>query len=446
MPDSITHLLSAVPRDRHAHRDGAQVPVPKGHGFALHLGQNSEPALAALTRAMDPSTVEPAPLDGADPTALAPADAPQVQDVPPHMHFALVPMAGDGAQMAAATPAGLRGDDAVLPAARPGDGAGAGERAAPAGLPVAVQAGAQPGPAATPQGVPNPQATLPGVPAPAMPGHDPGHRAATVVAPATPADQAMPAAVAQVVARVQGQADILTAPDPRRKIATAPQQLPWATAEPDLPVAHAARVAPVMVARSGDGTYTFRPQQPLAPGASALAAPPPPLDAVESAAPRHMDASAALASTSAAPPTTAGGQPAALPNAASAAPTAQLAQALAVATTDSFEIALSPEELGRVRIHLQPTEAGVQVLIQTERPETLELLRKNIALLSRDLADLGFEDLSFQFSQQQNPSSQAPERLGALAVAEDEPVPTRPVASAGAATLLQPARGMDLRF
>lgn len=77
----------------------------------------------------------------------------------------------------------------------------------------------------------------------------------------------------------------------------------------------------------------------------------------------------------------------------------QIAQAITNATRDSFDITLAPEELGRVRIYLQSSETGLQITIATERPETLDLLRKNIASLARALSDLGHDSTSFQFEQ-----------------------------------------------
>lgn len=78
---------------------------------------------------------------------------------------------------------------------------------------------------------------------------------------------------------------------------------------------------------------------------------------------------------------------------------AQVAQAVFNATSEHFEISLSPEELGRVRFHLHQSETGLQISITAERPETLDLLRKNISLLSRTLSDLGYESASFHFGE-----------------------------------------------
>lgn len=39
----------------------------------------------------------------------------------------------------------------------------------------------------------------------------------------------------------------------------------------------------------------------------------------------------------------------------------------------------------------------VSVLLAADRPDTLDLLRRNIDLLARDLRELGFESLNFSF-------------------------------------------------
>ncbi len=62
-----------------------------------------------------------------------------------------------------------------------------------------------------------------------------------------------------------------------------------------------------------------------------------------------------------------------------------------------IEIRLQPEELGRVRLSMTPTELGVTVQITAERYETLDLLRRNIDLLEADLLEQGFANLTFDF-------------------------------------------------
>ncbi|WP_198167846.1 flagellar hook-length control protein FliK [Ketogulonicigenium robustum] len=64
------------------------------------------------------------------------------------------------------------------------------------------------------------------------------------------------------------------------------------------------------------------------------------------------------------------------------------------------EIALSPEELGRLRLTLSEGQGGMVMQIQADRPETLDLLRRNLDQLAADLRDLGYGSVDFSFHQQ----------------------------------------------
>ena len=75
----------------------------------------------------------------------------------------------------------------------------------------------------------------------------------------------------------------------------------------------------------------------------------------------------------------------------------QLVQAAKSAIDGMVEVKLSPEELGRVRLAMTTAETGMTVFVTAERPETLDLIRRNIDLFAADLADQGFTDLSFSF-------------------------------------------------
>ncbi len=71
-----------------------------------------------------------------------------------------------------------------------------------------------------------------------------------------------------------------------------------------------------------------------------------------------------------------------------------------------IEVTLSPEELGRVRMSLVTHEGALTMMLQAERPETLDLLRRNIDQLAQDFRDLGFQDLTFRFGSGDHPSHQ----------------------------------------
>jgi hypothetical protein len=77
----------------------------------------------------------------------------------------------------------------------------------------------------------------------------------------------------------------------------------------------------------------------------------------------------------------------------------QIAENLQKMSDGRVEIRLSPEELGSVRLQLHQGESGLTVTVQAERPETLDLMRRNIDQLARDLADAGYGEASFSFDQ-----------------------------------------------
>lgn len=79
-------------------------------------------------------------------------------------------------------------------------------------------------------------------------------------------------------------------------------------------------------------------------------------------------------------------------------PVRQVLQQLAetpIAHGDHVEITLSPEELGRVHLSARQTDQGVILLVQAERPETLDLMRRYLPDLMQDLQRMGFGDVSY---------------------------------------------------
>ncbi|WP_420004698.1 flagellar hook-length control protein FliK [Arenibacterium sp. LLYu02] len=75
----------------------------------------------------------------------------------------------------------------------------------------------------------------------------------------------------------------------------------------------------------------------------------------------------------------------------------QLAEAVATAGRRHVDVSLNPVELGRVSMRLATHDTGVTVVIQVERPETEELMRRHIQDLAREFKEMGFTDISFQF-------------------------------------------------
>ena len=60
-----------------------------------------------------------------------------------------------------------------------------------------------------------------------------------------------------------------------------------------------------------------------------------------------------------------------------------------------IEVALNPEELGRVSIVLNGREDGMHMTISAERPETLDMMRRHLSVLEAEFQNFGLGDLSF---------------------------------------------------
>ena len=116
----------------------------------------------------------------------------------------------------------------------------------------------------------------------------------------------------------------------------------------------------------------------------------------------------------------------------------------------SVEIALSPEELGRVRMAVSPVESGGIVHISVERPETLELVQRNLDLLRRDLKDAGWANVSISLAEgsQQGFSDQQETRMSDSNPASAQGAPdqnTAPEAEYAIPTPPGDRSGLDLR-
>jgi len=123
----------------------------------------------------------------------------------------------------------------------------------------------------------------------------------------------------------------------------------------------------------------------------------------------------------------------------------QLIEVASQAIDKPVELALNPEELGRVTMRVTSGEGGVGVAISAERPETLDLMKRHIDQLARDFREMGFSDATFSFAQQnkgQNPAAQGAH--GTAMEAADQPVVA---SSENVLNLnLQSSTGLDLRL
>lgn len=78
---------------------------------------------------------------------------------------------------------------------------------------------------------------------------------------------------------------------------------------------------------------------------------------------------------------------------------AQMAQALRGPAKGAVEITLQPEELGRVRMTISSSEAGITINVAAERNDTFEMMRRHAASLSKELISLGFDSVDLSFEQ-----------------------------------------------
>ena len=91
----------------------------------------------------------------------------------------------------------------------------------------------------------------------------------------------------------------------------------------------------------------------------------------------------------------------------------QMAEALQKLPDKPVEIALNPRELGRVRMSISAVEAGITVNVIAERPETLDLMRRNIDQLAREFQSIGYEDINFAFAEGEAQQNFAEDQEGA---------------------------------
>ena len=81
-------------------------------------------------------------------------------------------------------------------------------------------------------------------------------------------------------------------------------------------------------------------------------------------------------------------------------PHQQIAEAIRRTTDRAVELRLWPEELGHVRMSLSGAEGMLSVQITVERQETLELIRRHIDVLARELRQDGFADLDLSLGRE----------------------------------------------
>ena len=109
------------------------------------------------------------------------------------------------------------------------------------------------------------------------------------------------------------------------------------------------------------------------------------------------------------------------------------------------ELALNPEELGRVRLTFTATDGGIHVAVMAERGETMDLLRRHIETLAQEFREMGYKDVKFEFSRngqndEQNKDSDAQNN------ADSDAISAQAQTLAPVQLSLEPTVGLDLRL
>jgi Flagellar hook-length control protein FliK. len=101
------------------------------------------------------------------------------------------------------------------------------------------------------------------------------------------------------------------------------------------------------------------------------------------------------------------------------------------------EVVLQPDELGRVKMTVAHDGGHVRVLVQADRTDTLDMMRRNSGELGVEMRQAGFSGASLSFGGREG---QPPPRARAALEAESTDVQPPTAATSRSAT------GLDLRI
>ncbi len=124
----------------------------------------------------------------------------------------------------------------------------------------------------------------------------------------------------------------------------------------------------------------------------------------------------------------------------------QLVDVMAQAAHRPTEIALSPQELGRVRMSVVAEDGAITVSIIAERPETLDLMRRHIDQLGQTFKSMGYESISFAFGQGADSGDHAGSGSGGDPSSGGQQATATPDESTIIHLDAAPARGVDVRL
>lgn len=129
----------------------------------------------------------------------------------------------------------------------------------------------------------------------------------------------------------------------------------------------------------------------------------------------------------------------------------QLVASVARTGNDRVEIRLDPPELGRISLSLNITDQAVTGVVNADRADIVDLMRRHAEVLQRDLSEAGFGDVNLEFAQSDTGQADgsgenAPDEEFSLgSSARDLSDPKSGLASAGPRSLVTDTR-LDIRL
>jgi hypothetical protein len=109
----------------------------------------------------------------------------------------------------------------------------------------------------------------------------------------------------------------------------------------------------------------------------------------------------------------------------------QLVASVRATAGGTIEIRLAPEELGQVRLDIRLTDGGLTVVVDADRSESLDLMRRSADLLARELRDAGFGSINLAFGSGTPHRDDRPNGPVTYAERDGAPAPPPPQTAAG---------------
>jgi flagellar hook-length control protein FliK len=124
----------------------------------------------------------------------------------------------------------------------------------------------------------------------------------------------------------------------------------------------------------------------------------------------------------------------------------QVAESIRAGGDGRVEVTLRPEELGRVSLSFHGDGGAMTVSLSADRADTLDLLRRNIAVLEQELRDLGYDSLDFAFGDGGARDDQPDTRKAPIGPDEIATIDDATPDSPQTPRATRPGGGMDLRL